>query len=165
MQLEGSCHCGAVHFSVVSHTPYPFNLCYCSTCRKTNGGGGYAINIMGEADTLRVTGMEHVSVYRSKQNDRGAYEADGLGFTRRHFCKHCGSLLWLHNPKYPQSVYPCASAIDTPLPTPPEHVALMLDYRPGWAWVPTGPNDAHYPRYPEGGIEVWHRKRGLYGAL
>ena len=47
MKLAGSCHCGAVKFTVVSHTPYPFMRCYCSICRKTGGGGGYAINIMG----------------------------------------------------------------------------------------------------------------------
>ena len=42
MLLEGSCHCGKVHYTVESHTPYPFNRCYCSTCRKLDGGGGYA---------------------------------------------------------------------------------------------------------------------------
>ncbi len=40
MRLDGSCHCGAVHFHVESHTPYPFLRCYCSICRKTDGGGG-----------------------------------------------------------------------------------------------------------------------------
>jgi hypothetical protein len=30
--------------------------CYCSICRKTAGGGGYAINIMGQAATLQVSG-------------------------------------------------------------------------------------------------------------
>jgi len=41
MELEGSCHCGAVRFRVSSGEPCPFNLCYCSICRKTAGGGGY----------------------------------------------------------------------------------------------------------------------------
>ena len=44
MKIDGSCHCGAVRFSVQSPQPYPFNLCYCSICRKTAGGGGYAIS-------------------------------------------------------------------------------------------------------------------------
>jgi hypothetical protein len=55
MRLEGSCRCGAVSFSVDSHTPYPYQRCYCSICRKS-AGGGYAINIMGLADTLKVKG-------------------------------------------------------------------------------------------------------------
>ena len=45
MHLHGSCHCGAVTFSLNSAHPYPFNICYCSICRKTAGGGGYAINL------------------------------------------------------------------------------------------------------------------------
>ncbi|MFP8875741.1 MAG: GFA family protein, partial [Myxococcota bacterium] len=35
MRLEGSCHCGALRFELESQHPYPFNLCYCSICRKT----------------------------------------------------------------------------------------------------------------------------------
>src|SRR5215510_5287236 len=58
MTLEGSCRCGAVRFTVESHTPYPYQRCYCSICRKQDGGGGYAINIMGDADTLKVEGED-----------------------------------------------------------------------------------------------------------
>ncbi len=54
MLLEGSCHCGAVRFKVESRTPYPYLRCYCSVCRKTAGGGGYAINLMGDAASLRI---------------------------------------------------------------------------------------------------------------
>ncbi len=56
MKLEGSCHCRAVRFSVMSHTPYPYQLCYCSICRKTAGGGGFAINLMGDHQSLKVRG-------------------------------------------------------------------------------------------------------------
>ena len=45
MHLEGSCHCGAVTFSVEAHSPVPFMHCHCSICRKTAGSGGYAINL------------------------------------------------------------------------------------------------------------------------
>ena len=47
---------GAISFSVDSHTPYLYQRCYCSVCRKSAGGGGYAINIMGVADTLKLRG-------------------------------------------------------------------------------------------------------------
>ena len=70
MKLEGSCHCGAVRFRVVSRTPYPYNRCYCTICRKTAGGGGYAVNIMGLADTLEVEGEDAVRVYRARGNER-----------------------------------------------------------------------------------------------
>ena len=92
MKLEGSCHCGAVRFRVNSRTPYPYNRCYCSICRKTAGGGGYAINIMAGMSSLEVKGEEHITVYRSAKNDRESYEPDGLGFSHRHFCSRCGSV-------------------------------------------------------------------------
>jgi hypothetical protein len=68
MRLEGSCRCGAISFSVDSHTPYPYQRCYCSICRKSAGGGGYAINIIGLADTLKVKGKERLGygMHRSR---------------------------------------------------------------------------------------------------
>lgn len=163
MLLEGSCHCGAVGFTVESDTPYPYNRCYCSICRKTAGGGGYAINIMGNAATLKVSGEEHVAVYRSARNDRGAREKDGLSPARRHFCSKCGSALWVYGPDYPDWVYPFASAIDTPLPAPPESTHLMLDYKMAWVAVDAEDGGAAFGRYPDTGIADWHRSRGLFG--
>jgi hypothetical protein len=54
MLLEGSCRCEAVRFRVESSTPYPYQACYCSICRKTAGGGGYAINLGADANTLEI---------------------------------------------------------------------------------------------------------------
>ena len=62
VRLEGSCRCGAVRFAVQSRTPQPYQLCYCSICRKTAGGGGYAINLGGLAGTLVVVGREALAV-------------------------------------------------------------------------------------------------------
>jgi len=162
MKLEGSCHCGAVSFSVISHTPHPYNHCYCSICRKTGGGSGSGINIMGDAGSLEVQGEENVTIYRSSKNQRDAYQEDGLGSSGRRFCKKCGSNLWSHGPDYPDFVYPFASAIDTPLPEPAARTHLMLAFKPDWVSVPTGQNDKHFEHYPDEGIEDWHRKRGLY---
>lgn len=60
MQLEGSCHCGAVSFSLACAHPYPYQRCYCSICRKTQGGGGFAINLGGDAQSLKEIGRAHV---------------------------------------------------------------------------------------------------------
>src|SRR5215472_80771 len=68
MRLEGSCRCGAISFSVDSHTLYPYQRCYCSICRKSAGGGGYAINIMGLADTLKVKGKTALGVWNAPIN-------------------------------------------------------------------------------------------------
>ena len=99
---------------------------------STGGGGGYAINIMGEASTLEVEGEEHVSVYRAMKGDK---ESEG----RRHFCSKCGSPLYLYDPRWADWVYPMASAIDTPLPAAPERVHLMLGSKA--TWVPVPPSD------------------------
>lgn len=160
MRLEGSCHCGGVRFSVESHTPYPFMRCYCSICRKTQGGGGYAINIMGEASTLAVRGKDAVGVYRARIKEAGAKRAH-ISPARRHFCKRCASALWVFDPRWPQWVYPFASAIDTPLPKPPDEVELMLNYAPKWVDVPKGKRHAHFGEYPRTSIAGWHARRRL----
>ena len=160
MQLEGSCHCGAVRFRVVSHTPYPYMRCYCSICRKTAGGGGYAINIMGEAATLSVRGEKDVAVYRARLSAAGT-KRRMRSPARRHFCVKCGSALWVSDPRWRKWVYLFASAIDTPLPKPSEEVEIMLDYAAPWVKIPKGRGHTHFAEYPDQAIIDWHRTRGL----
>jgi hypothetical protein len=153
MRLEGSCHCGAVRFSLNSHTPVPYMRCYCSICRKTAGGGGYAINLGGDAATLEVTGEEHLTVYQARLEEAGPSPA------RRHFCKLCGSALWVFDPRWPDLVHPFASAIDSALPAAPEHANIMLDWAAAWAVAPEG--EAAFAEYPDQSIDDWHKARGL----
>ena len=63
MHLEGSCCCKAVTFSVESPHPYPFMCCYCSICRKSQGGGGFAINIGAFYETLSIRGEENIASF------------------------------------------------------------------------------------------------------
>ena len=63
VHIEGSCHCRRVRFSCEAYAPVPYQRCYCSICRKTAGGGGYAINLGAWKKTLAVVGREHVGVY------------------------------------------------------------------------------------------------------
>lgn len=149
MILEGSCHCGSVRFSLESNTPYPYQRCYCSICRKTQGGGGYAVNIMGWTDSLKVEGEEHIAVYQAI--------ADGVASqVERRFCSKCGSALWVYHDKWPDLIHPFASAIDTDLPMPDEFSHMMLDFKASWADVPAGSGHVHFDRYPSRSIEVWH---------
>ncbi len=120
MHLNASCHCGAVRFSVTAYAPVPYLRCYCSICRKTAGGGGYAINLGARADTLRVEGEDAISVFRAR--------TDGTESpAERRFCARCGSALWVWDPRWPELVHPFASAVDTPLPEPPESEHMMLE--------------------------------------
>ena len=159
MKLEGSCHCGAVRFSLQSQTPVPYMRCYCSICRKTAGGGGYAINIMGLADTLEVIGTDYLKIYRV------ILENGEPSPGQRHFCTVCGSALWMADARWPELMHPFDSAMDTPLPAPPERVHIMENYRPAWAEPAAMAGDSHFGEYPEESIQSWHEKRGLLEDL
>ena len=161
MLLEGSCHCGSVRFRVESDTPYPYQACYCSICRKTAGGGGYAINLGADAKTLAVEGAENISVYHAKLYDRGGPEEVPASEAERNFCRLCGSALWLFSPSHPDLVHPHASAVDTPLSKPPERVRIMLDSAAPWVEIPSGENERHFRAFPEESLEEWHRRHGL----
>jgi hypothetical protein len=160
MQLEGSCHCGAVRFRVQSAHPYPFMLCYCSICRKTAGTGGFAINLSGDAGTLEVEGLEHVRTYHARLHDP-ATGAESRSSAERKFCGECGSALWVWDAHWPELLHPHASAIDTPLPVPPERTHLMLGSEPSWVEPCLGPKDRTFDEYPDESIADWHRRLGL----
>ncbi len=154
MKLHGSCHCGAVRFTVESAHPYPFNLCYCSICRKTAGGGGFAINLGADAATLEVEGRDALRVYQAV--------IDGeTSPAERHFCGRCGSALWVFDPRWPELLHPFASAIDSELPVPPERTHLMLGSKAAWVEPANGPQDRQFDEYPDESIADWHRRLGL----
>ena len=160
MLLEGSCHCGAVSFRLKSAHPYPFNLCYCSICRKTAGGGGYAINLGGDHASLEVEGEANISVYSATVNNEETGKSEKSS-GQRHFCKVCGSALWLWDPRWPELVHPHASAIDSELPVPPERTHLMVRSKASWVEVNAGPRDKVFERYPDESIAAWHQRLGL----
>jgi len=160
MHLAGSCHCGAVRFTLESAHPYPFNLCYCSICRKTAGGGGFAINLGGSYETLAIEGKENLRVYQAMvqyPGETAPHQSPG----QRHFCAICGSHLWMWDPRWPDLVHPLASAIDTPLPVPPARTHLLLDSKASWVQVRSDPRDKLYPQFPEESIAEWHERLGL----
>ena len=160
MILEGSCHCRAVRFRLNTPHPYPFNHCYCSICRKTQGGGGFAINLSGEADTLAVEGEENITVYQAVLNG-GEGKPGAVSPARRHFCGHCGSPLWVWDPRWPELVHPFASAMDTDLPTPPERTHLLLASKASWVPLRTDQGDKTFDDYPDESIAAWHQRLGL----
>ena len=162
MLLEGSCHCQAVKFKVQSPHPYPFMLCYCSVCRKTGGGGGYAVNIGGEHASLEVEGREHVHVYQARIKREQGRDAE-LSPAQRSFCRDCGSALWVWDPRWPELVHPFASAIDTPLPIAPERTHLMLGSKAPWVEPCVGDKDKEFAEYPEESIADWHERLGVTG--
>lgn len=153
--LNGSCRCGAVSFSVESHTPFPYMRCYCSVCRKIGGGGGYAINIMGVYETLKCANRSAIGDISFSVDDKPSQMI-------RTFCSHCATALWGWHPAYPELVHPFASAIDTDLPVPPSRVHMMLASKASWVEPDIRDGDQTFPGYPDQSIEDWHRSRNLW---
>ena len=161
MLLKGSCRCGAIRFEVDSHTPVPYQLCYCSICRKQQGGGGYAINLGADSSTLVIEGEEHLGLYRAEiQDDERPHCEISTG--ERRFCRECGSALWLYDPTWPELVHPFASAIDTDLPVAPNRVHLMLKYKANWVEPDIRDGDLAFDLYPEESIAQWHKRMGMW---
>ncbi|MDB5977729.1 MAG: hypothetical protein JWR07_4489 [Nevskia sp.] len=159
LRLEGSCACGAISFSVDSHAPYPYQLCYCSICRRTGGGGGYAINLSADARTLKMEGKRFRRTVHAPIAEQGH---TSISSAERHFCGRCGTSLWLFSPEWPELLHPMASAIDSELPVPPNRVHLMLGSKASWVQPDIGPDDQCFDGYPTESIEDWHRQRGLW---
>jgi len=155
MLLEGSCHCGSVSFSVESKTAYPYRRCYCTLCRKTSSGGDHNIGLMGERETLDVSGADNLTLYE-------VVNSEGITM-HQYFCATCGSPMYVLLPDWPQWVYPRASAIDTPLPEPPEVFHVILGERANWAIPEEGENHFHFVDNTEESMEEWHRRLGVYG--
>lgn len=159
MKLEGSCHCQAVRFRLSSAEPVPFMRCYCSICRKTNGSGGYGINLGGDFKTLEVEGEENIAVYRALLANAGGERTESR--CERRFCKRCGSGLWVYSPDWPDLVHPFASAIDTELPPAPARTHMMLASKAGWVPVDVRTDDRQFDAYPDESLADWHRRMGF----
>jgi hypothetical protein len=159
MLLKGSCQCRAVTFSIRSAHPVPYQRCYCSICRKQQGGGGYTINLSGEASSLRVEGDESITRYHAHVRDPGKRAHISTG--ERAFCGICGSALWLFSPEWPELIHPFASAIDTALPAAPATTHIMLAFKPDWVALERGDDDLLFDGYPEESIAAWHDRNGL----
>jgi len=160
MLLEGSCQCGAVEFSVESHTPVPYQLCACSICRKCGGYNG-SVNLGGINDSLKVKkGKDMIKEYTATK-DRGTPKAQKCS-SQRSFCSNCSSMLWLWDHHWPELIHPFASAIDTELPVPEEMVCVRGDSKPKWVRWPEGKKSVHEGFNGEVSIEGWHRETGVY---
>lgn len=154
MLLKGSCHCGAVKFEVKAYAPVPYMRCYCSICRKTAGGGGYAINLGARARSLKVRGRSSITKFHARIGGKKSP-------AERSFCSKCGTALWVWDPRWPDLIHPFASAIDSRLPEAPEYVHILLDSKAGWVPVDAKPGDQQFERYPDQSLEEWHRAHGL----
>ena len=136
--------------------------CYCSICRKVDGGGGYAINIMGMKDSLKVKGEEHIKTYAALLPAEAGEKQGKPSSNVRSFCGECGTHLWAYDESWAQWIYPFASAIDTAIPTPHHTVHMMLGSKASWVVPDVKEGDVCFEEYPVEGIEEWHKKNQCY---
>ncbi|TQV80551.1 GFA family protein [Denitrobaculum tricleocarpae] len=160
MHLEGSCHCRAVTFSVESAHPVPYMRCYCSVCRKTGGGGGYAINLGATHNSLSLQGKENIRVYQAMIEDPQTGKTSKSP-AERSFCGLCGTALWVWDSRWPELLHPFASAIDSDLPAAPSHNHIMLEFKASWVPLERAENDACFDAYPDESLADWHERMGL----
>lgn len=146
MLLKGSCHCQKVTFEIETGWYYPLMWCYCSICRKTNGGP-ISCNIKGKKAALKIMkGKEFIKMYCAEH-------------CQRHFCSACASSLYILDDRWPEDCWPNAAAIDTPLPKCPEQVHIYVKDAPPWFEIRhKGPQAQEYT---ELWIEDWHREMKL----
>ena len=112
------------------------------------------------ASTLKVRGAkENLGLYRALLREPG--QRAKRSKAERRFCLKCGSALWLWDPRWPELVHPHASAIDTPLPKPPEVVEAALDFVAPWVDVPKGRGHVHCGQWPAESLEDWHKRHRL----
>jgi len=76
---QGSCHCGAVHFTVEADLSTGVSKCNCTICLKLGAVG----RMVKPAELELVSGEESLS----------SYEWGGK-VSKRYFCKHCGVYLF-----------------------------------------------------------------------
>ena len=84
------------------------------------------------------------------------------GSADRHFCKRCGTPLWVSDEQWPELAHPFDTAIDTELPKAPSTVHLLLRDKSSWVEPQIGPNDDCFDGHPELSIEGWHKKHVLW---
>ena len=128
---HGSCLCQGVTFTVSGELP-PIQVCYCSQCRRAQGGP-VATNLpVAEAQVTWLTGLELMQRFESSPGKL------------RCFCKVCGSPLFSQRDSLPEVLRLRAGLLAEPVKAT---VGLHFYHDSKASWWP-GADDA--PKYPEG---------------
>ena len=161
MKLEGSCHCGAVKFTRrIAHAlplhallllDLPQDRRRRRVCDQHHGRRRDACRC---AARRRSASTGRGIREQARANERRCRRHDGTSArsaAARSGCSTRNGREW---------IYPFASAIDTPLPKPPEHVELMLDFAAPWVDIPGGSGHTHFREYPTRASRIGTRSAG-----
>jgi len=126
----GGCLCGAVRFEIIGALA-PVQLCYCSQCRKAQGGP-VASNIPVAADAFSmICGADALTHFQSSPDKERA------------FCPRCGSPVYSRRASLPAVLRVRAGLIDGPVGAALAHHAYVDDCADWWTI------EGDLPRYPE----------------
>ena len=134
MTMTGGCLCGQVRYETDA-APAWTAICYCRDCQRSSGSG--YVPVMGVARRdMRITG------------DTSTYETVSArgGPSTRHFCAHCGSLIFggvEGPPEQTMSVY--VGTLDDPSAWRPQ-IAIFTKNRNPWDCAVAGATE--YPGIP-----------------
>jgi len=120
-QVQGSCLCGAVRFTVTLPTLF-CGHCHCSMCRR-NHGAAYVTWFAVPRSQLSIdSGLDQLTRYESSAHGS------------RSFCAGCGSSLFCVSTRLPEIVDIPLANLDGPIDRLPES-HLYFDDRASWTAV------------------------------
>lgn len=128
----GGCLCGAVRFEIAGDLA-PIQLCYCSQCRKAQGGP-FASNIPVTAEAFSLKRGADVLTHFQSSPDK-----------ERAFCSRCGAPVYSRRASLPGVLRIRAGLIDAPVGAALAHHAYVDDCADWWTI------EGDLARYPQGG--------------
>jgi hypothetical protein len=131
--ITGGCLCGRVRYESAGDALFAV-FCHCRDCQKTSGTGGVPVMGVPKA-AFRVTGETKQYILPGGSGKQAI----------RHFCPHCGSLLFGTPEVVPHVVTIYVGSLDDPNVFKPTYAQFTRD-RP--AWGKTGTGVAEYETVP-----------------
>ena len=102
--MPGGCICGALRFEVTA-PPLRVTVCHCRWCQRATGSA-YMVEPVFDLAALRVTQGEP-AVYHHRSTG-------SLQLVHVHFCRDCGTKLWLTFERFPGAAGVYAGSFDEP---------------------------------------------------
>jgi hypothetical protein len=101
---SGGCLCGALRYEAVGD-PIQVTICHCRFCQQATGAGHMVEPIFTDRNLRLVRGTASVFVHVSGGSGKQVYV---------HFCKACGTKLWLSFERFAGAVGVYAGTFDEP---------------------------------------------------
>lgn len=119
IQQQGGCLCGNVRFAT-TRPPTRVTVCHCRFCQRATGSA-YMVEPIFDGDALTVLSGD-AAVYDHRSEGSGK-------IVHIHFCRDCGTKLWLSFERFPDVIGVYAGTFDNPCwfsidPTLSKHIFL-----------------------------------------